>query len=446
MLALDVFCSLQVGNRAAHLQDAVVGTGRKVQPAHGGAELLHARIVEHGILLKKRGGHLCVAVNAFVTFEALLLNLTCPHHTLTYALARLTLRCLGDILERHILHLHLNIDAVHQRTGYFVHIARDLRRCAHTGMSGMMVIAAWARVHGSHHHERARKSERVFRTRHRNHTVFKRLPQRFQHCTRKLGKLVEEKHTIMCQTYLPRHERGSASHQRHIGDGVVWRTERTLTDERRVLLQLACHTVDLRRLQTFTQREGRQDGRKTLRHHGLSTSRTSHQDDVMPAGCGHLKGTFHVLLTFHLRKVIVELQLLLIKLLTRVYHRRLGFFHPVQNVNHLTDVVDTINFQTIDHCRLTRVLHRHKQRFQPHRASLDRNGQCAFHRQYRAVKPQLTDEHILLGFLKIQFFQCHHQANGHREVKTRPFFPHIGRCEVHHRLLHRHVVAVDIQC
>ena len=166
----------------------------------------------------------------------------------------------------------------------------------------------------------------------------------------------------------------------------------------------------------------------------------------MPTGCGHLKGTFHILLTFHLRKVIVELQLLLIKLLTRVYHRRLGFFHTVQDVNHLTDVVDTIHFQAIDHSRLTRILHRHKQRLQPHRAGLDGNGQCAFHRQNRAVKPQLTDEHILLGILKIQFFQCHHQANGHGKVKARAFLPHIGWCKVHHRLLHRHVVAIDIQC
>ena len=92
MLALDVFCSLQVGNRAAHLQDSVVCTGRKVQPAHGRAQLLHTRIVEHGILLKKRGGHLRVAVNAFVTFEALLLNLAYQQHTLTYDLGRLTLR------------------------------------------------------------------------------------------------------------------------------------------------------------------------------------------------------------------------------------------------------------------------------------------------------------------------------------------------------------------
>jgi len=52
VLALDLFRPLQVGNRAAHLQDAVVGTGREIQPAHGHAQLFHTRIVEHGILLK----------------------------------------------------------------------------------------------------------------------------------------------------------------------------------------------------------------------------------------------------------------------------------------------------------------------------------------------------------------------------------------------------------
>lgn len=56
---------------------------------------------------------------------------------------------------------------------------------------------------------------------------------------------IEEEHAIVSQTYLPWHKRVASAHKRHVRHGVMRSAEGTLTDERRVFLQLACYGVYL---------------------------------------------------------------------------------------------------------------------------------------------------------------------------------------------------------
>ena len=63
MHRLYFLAASEVSDGACHLEDAVIGTGRKFQPFHRRAEHLQRRLVRLGKLVEHALGHLSVAVD-----------------------------------------------------------------------------------------------------------------------------------------------------------------------------------------------------------------------------------------------------------------------------------------------------------------------------------------------------------------------------------------------
>ena len=224
MVLLDGGGGFEVGDGAGHLEDAVVGAGAHVEALHGIAELLEAGGVGLGPLVQQRRGHLRVTVHAAHAPETLRQYLAGGHHAGTDGTRRLagglarhlptaSVGCASAMLKRvwHCarlaqqlvevdgLHLHLQVDAVEHRAADFAHIVRTLVFVAHAGLLGMAVVAARARVHTRHEHERGGVLGGVAGSRNRYHAVLKRLPHHLEHRPRELRQFVKKKDSVMCQ-------------------------------------------------------------------------------------------------------------------------------------------------------------------------------------------------------------------------------------------------------
>ena len=74
--------SVEVGDGAGHLEDAVVGTGRHVEAGHCLLEDVHGGLGGACGLCYHLRGHLGVAVHSFLTGETLALDVTGFDYTL----------------------------------------------------------------------------------------------------------------------------------------------------------------------------------------------------------------------------------------------------------------------------------------------------------------------------------------------------------------------------
>ena len=161
---------------------------------------------------------------------------------------------------------------------------------------------------------------------------------------------------------------------------MVGSTEGSLTDERVLLLQFACNGVYLCGFKTFAEGEGRKDGGETFCHHGLATTRTADKNDVVSSCCCHLKGTFDVLLTFHLVKIVGEGEELGVKFFTSIYNGGQDGCGAAEKANDFVQMLHAIDFQVIHHCGFTCILFRHEQGFVPQFPCLDGDGQHSLDR------------------------------------------------------------------
>lgn len=186
------------------------------------------------------------------------------------------------------------------------------------------IITARARIGARHKHKRAWKVHCIFGTGNGNLPILKGLAQHFKRCFVKLWQLISKQNAVMCKTYLTWLWRCAASYQRYLRDCMVRSTERALGYERRVCCQLACNGVYLRCLQAFCQRQRRQNARQTLRHHALARAWRTHHYEVMTSRRGYFHCPLHVLLTFYIGEIKVELILLLVENFACIKHQRLG--------------------------------------------------------------------------------------------------------------------------
>ena len=147
----------------------------------------------------------------------------------------------------------------------------------------------------------------------------------------------------------------TASHECHLRDGVVRRTERPLRDERAVAFQLASHRVNLRRLQTLAKRQWWQNARKSLRQHALAAARRAYHDKVVAAGCRYLKGSLNLLLALYVCEVELKFALLRKELCPCVYDGRLHLLQSIQMPDDLIDVAHAIDMQVVHHRSFTHV-------------------------------------------------------------------------------------------
>ena len=245
MLALDMLRMVEVGNSAGNFQDAAVGSGRERETLHCHTKHLNAGLIGFGILVDEAFGHLSVAMNARMSVETGLLNLSGGDDAGTNVSRWFARRSLRDVLERYGRNFNLNVDAVHQRAGDARHIAGNLAGRADTRVRRVAVITTRTRVARRHKHERAGQRERVFCPADSDFAVFERLAHHFECLAVELCELVEKEHPMVGEADLTGLGVDAATDQGYFGDGVVWCAEGALRDERRAATELSGDAVDL---------------------------------------------------------------------------------------------------------------------------------------------------------------------------------------------------------
>ena len=111
----------------------------------------------------------------------------------------------------------------------------------------------------------------------------------------------------MSQRDFARLRKSATSYQCHIRDGMVRTSERTFCHQGGFFVYFTRHRVYFSGFQSLMQRERRQDSRNSFGQHGFSCTWRTYKDNVMSAGCRHLEGTLHTLLSLHVREIDVKM-------------------------------------------------------------------------------------------------------------------------------------------
>ena len=172
--------------------------------------------------------------------------------------------------------------------------------------------------------------------------------------------------------------------------------ERPLGNERCVTAQFSCHGMHLSCLQALGQGKRRQDTGQAFGHHRLSTARRTDHNEIVSSGGSHLKGAFHILLSFDISIIQFEIILLGIKLLTGIHHHGLRLLCAVEQSDHLHDVFQAINFEIVDDSRLPGVVRGHDESLEMFLSGPDGDGQCSPHGFQFPVQSQFPHHHILV--------------------------------------------------
>src|SRR5260370_11021096 len=97
--------------------------------------------------------------------------------------------------------------------------------------------------------------------------------------------------------------KGSAAEYPNVADGVMWMAKRSRRDERFFGVEQAGDAMNLRRLNSFIQREWRNNGRNALGQHRLSRSWRTNHEDVVTASDRHFDGALNVPLPLHVAEI-----------------------------------------------------------------------------------------------------------------------------------------------
>ena len=142
MLSLNDTAVCQIGDRAGHLHDPVVGTGGKIEPHHRPFEQLPRHLIQRAELAQHSGVHHGVRMHARHLTETLRLDLPRPNHPLADRGARLRRPHLRNLPDSHRRHLDLQVDAVQQRARNTSHITVHRTRRAGALFGRVVVIPA----------------------------------------------------------------------------------------------------------------------------------------------------------------------------------------------------------------------------------------------------------------------------------------------------------------
>src|SRR5690554_4412842 len=105
-----------ISNGTCHLQNTVVVPCRQTQALHGGAQEPAPCSIGLRMLPQQTTAHLGVAMNVVLLFETTCLQVPCSYHPLPDLGTAFTRCCSTQLLKSYRHHLHMQIDAVEQRT------------------------------------------------------------------------------------------------------------------------------------------------------------------------------------------------------------------------------------------------------------------------------------------------------------------------------------------
>ena len=130
-------------------------------------------------------------MDAWFILEAALLQGSCGDDALADGGTGFARGFAGHLVEIDGLHLDLQVDAVQQRARDFAHVVGALILVADAFLLGMPIIAAGARIHRSHEHERGGILGRILGARNSDHPILQRLAHHLQHVSRKFWQLIQ---------------------------------------------------------------------------------------------------------------------------------------------------------------------------------------------------------------------------------------------------------------
>lgn len=234
----------------------------------------------------------------------------------------------------------------------------------------------------------------------------------------------------MCKRDFARHGAGAATHEGHVGDGVVRGAEGAMTHESGAAAQIAGHGVNFGGLQSLPEGEWRQNGWQPLRHHGFARTGRTYEQNVVAAGACHLKCAFHTLLPFHIGEIVREIVERPGEILAGVDHRGRYGERGREVVDDLAERPGAVDLEIVDHGGLAGVLLRHDESLHSQLAGKDSHGEHPGDGEQRAVERKLAHDHIPVEQVGRNLAVGGEDAHGQRQVVGGALFPDLRRCHV----------------
>src|SRR2546423_903254 len=209
----DFDCSFEVGDRPRDFQNAMVSARRKSEPLRRRLQKAARFPANLSVRVEPASADESVARHRWHFCEAVPLEISGVLHTPTNR-ARLISRAFSaQLAQCNRADVHMHIDAVGERTRDARAVPIDVRRrtIAGTGRIAGAPTRAWIR--GANQRKSRRECYGLTGASDYDFGVFERLPQTFQHVTRKLQQLVEEQHAVVGETYLSRTRRRATTDQ-----------------------------------------------------------------------------------------------------------------------------------------------------------------------------------------------------------------------------------------
>ena len=165
----------------------------------------------------------------------------------------------------------------------------------------------------------------------------------------------------------------------------------------------------------------------------------------MTPGHRHLDGALNVALAFYIAKIDIVV-LVRGEEAGQIGTRRQKRSFAAQKIKGLSQILDAVNVDLIDHGRFERVGFRHKQRTFAAAARFQRNWQDTFHSAHRTVQSEFTYEAEIFERRAIELFGHRDHPKRNRQIKAGPFFFNIGRCEIDRGAAARPKISAICNC
>ena len=303
---VQLLAAVQVGDRARHAQNTVVGAGAVAKALKCGTQNFFRAGRHAAVTAQGRTGQLRIAAHTGQVLAARLLHLARGSDAGADGGAALSpgLGGQGFILHRH--GLDMQVDAVQQRARDAAPVLLD--RAGRTGTlpRGVAQIAALAGVHGGGQHKAAGVARAAVYPADRNNAILQRLAQHFEGITGKLRQFVQKQHAVMGQAHLAGARGRPTARDGRGADAVVRAAERPLFQKAPARRQQPGHGVDGAGLERFLVGQRRQNAGQALGQHAFARARRPHKQQIMPARSGNLQRTAGFGLPAHIGHIGAE--------------------------------------------------------------------------------------------------------------------------------------------
>ena len=251
----------QIGDGAAELEHTMIRPCAEVHLLHGGAHEVAPSLVELAEVLHLGRPHIAVdqQVGLAQAGKASFLHLARPLHPRADGGRRFSPGQVGQFLEGDARHIHMDVDAVHERPADALLVALHRTHRAGAFLLQVLKVAAGAGVHGGDEHKVGREGERPGGAADGDDAVFEWLAQRLQVARAKFGQFVQKEHAPVRHADLPWPRPATAAHQPGMADGVVRRPEGSGADQRLAVGERIGHRVDAGDIERLAQGQPRQD-------------------------------------------------------------------------------------------------------------------------------------------------------------------------------------------